>query len=345
MTVHNLEQLRLARYRTAQVRGCEALIAQVDPIGRYGEGIGVGGYYKTPTALALGGKPALAQAMLDYLDRTFADSRGHFFRIRGDQDQAAGRGCDLYEDMWLAWGALEAGREEMGLRTLSLADASVDWSDGGVASCTGAADDGSKDLRSTAISGFVSLKYGRTRNSLASAQFLVKHLELQDNPEKQFFLVRTASGDLSTDYPADRERYFVLEPGQERPLYYALGLPIAFLASLYTETSDAAHLKAAEGYAEVYLSLGEPAILHDYSGKLALGLALLYEQTDSRRYLDTLFTVLDYLCDFQDETGLWTAPPSLSGSGGWNRETQLDRTAEYCTWLALITQRLEGKFQ
>jgi DUF1680 family protein len=197
------------------------------------------------------------------------------------------------------------------------------------------------DLRSTALGGLVANVARRSQVAERAADFVVELLALQQGQADGLYLVRDRRGRLVTDFPADLERYFVLREGQRRPLYYAPGLAVCLLATLYQVTHRRRYLVSAMGYAELCSRFAPEIYLHDYSGKLCWGLAILARCTGEDSYRRDAMAAADHLCGRQSADGFW------NDVEGTTREpcATLDLTAEYSVWLRLVAEQLGGSGQ
>ena len=297
-------------------------------------------YYKAPVALAEAGWKREANLIMNWIIASYASGDGYYKDVATVPQST--RRADLYQTLWIAWGANILERHEIANEALAYAIRYLDPTDGGFYSLT-TGDYGAqgKDLRSTALAGLVSAVMGRMDYAVAAASFVISLLNSQPQLESQsFFLVCDRSGNVVTSFPSESERYFVINGEQARPLYYALGLAVAFLAKLALLTSDRQYLSAARAYVDVCASYGHRLLRHDYAGKLAWGLALIYAQTGERILDVRLVEICDYLCSLQQPRGEWSASflPSMEVAKLGHANLSYDRTAEYSLWLTYVRQ-------
>jgi len=248
----------------------------------------------------------------------------------------------LYEDLWLAWGALRLGDQTSARRTLDFAQQHRDPESGGFQDCVTAEAAKLYDLRSTALGGLVSLDFGDLEIANAAAQFVVDLLAAQPKVLDEYYLVWDPQGGPVTSFPHERERLFVIRAHQEHPLHYALGLAVAFLGQLYSATCQERYLIAAEEYVRVLQGYGPSSFTHHYSGKLAWGLSLLLRVTGNDEYAAMLQQVVSYLAGLQSLAGDWWIERLFP-----NRKTQplgvtTDMTAEYAVWLTRIAREVRA---
>lgn len=327
-------------YVSASDRGAAWLCAMQNDDGSYGtRPLPLAAYYKTPLALAQAERSQEGAAALDWLLAHYRGADGHIH----DASPPA-RYCDLYEQLWVAWGAHALAQDAMARSTLRYALRFFDPRSGGFAgSVAKGALQRRQDVRSTALGGLVSLATGRQDVAERAASFLLDTLALQPSPATRFFLVREPQGQLVTSFPVELGRFFCLTPGQPDALHYAFGLAVSLLSMLHGESGDPASLAAAEAYADLCELHGSAAFHHAYSGKLGLGLALLANTPDARlrsRHRERAVQIADYLCGIQASTGEWRPRAACPGQAEQPLEYTLDRTAEYVLWLRLIARAL-----
>jgi hypothetical protein len=187
--------------------------------------------YKTPMAFAEVGKIADGRDLLHFVVDNYLTDNGHF---QGALSQSSQRQCDLYQDLWLAWGAYRLQDFSVAEKCMGFILRFTDKSNGGLRSNI-AADSKNVcwDLRSTALGGIVSLSMSHLRVAERAGNFVIRILELQPNFEEGFYLVMDKNGKLVTHFNEDHGRYYIVARDQAQPLYYALGLATAFLAYLF----------------------------------------------------------------------------------------------------------------
>lgn len=332
-----------SKYYAAIKRGTEWLCLLQKEDGSYGTDVtALEAYYKSPLAFAEAGKMIEGHKVLDWIIENHLTSEGHFHETL--VDPSFQRYCDLYQDFWIIWGAYRLGRLDIAQRTLDFTLHFFDRSSGGFQSIiTVDPPSAPREVRSTALGGLVNLIAGNIEVAKAAGDFLVEMLDLQPDLSRGFFLVRDASESVVTDFPPEKERFFVVSRNQTRPLYYALGLAVSFLAKLFLMTQESKYLSFTERYFGVCEGYGQDIFQHHYSGKLGWGLAMLYRITRESKYAQLAITVADYLTALQLPTGEWF----LHGLFPEPREQPLvltiDRTAEYIVWLTYIIRELTGE--
>ena len=313
--------------------GVDWLVRAVSRTGVLNDQCGLTAYYKLPLALALAAQHEDGRRILGLATQKFRTTEGHFV----DRDPGRRlRYCDLYEDLWLSWGALALGESSSARRTFSYVERFFDRRSGGLSS-TVDTPPGKRlfDLRSTALGGLVALELGDADIAQRAAQFTAHLLLDQPLDPTGFYLVRDADGAIVREFAKDRERFFIVRRDQHRPLFYALGLAVCLLARYGLVTGDLSFLPTARQYVDASLAISMTALSHDYSGKLFWGLCLLDQLTGDGSYAELSARVGRYLCERQSAEGAWVP----SDEQGLQMARSLDLTAEYCVWLQLVARR------
>ncbi len=301
-------------------------------------------HYKTPMALAAAGFLDEARASLSWITERYVGPDWH---ARDPQDAAAAsRQCDLYEDLWLAWGAQKIGmlRESHGIysRCRDLQDPAT----GGVRSRIGPDSANFYDLRSTALTGLVGLIVGDEQAVAGAVEFTLRLIADQPDQSQGFFLVRDGNGDLVTSFPEKDARLFVVGFAEQQadPLYYALGLGLTFLAAAYEQGGVRACLTGAFRYAEQCMARTDAILRHHYTGKIGWGMALLYRVGGHSEHRVMAEQAVSHLLRTQLDSGAWWIPTLYRTLEEQPRAVTLDRTAEHSLWLRLFsdTMRAEG---
>ncbi|MEU1342755.1 hypothetical protein [Streptomyces sp. NPDC005827] len=295
-------------------------------------------------ALATSGYPEQARAAISWIAQRYTGSDWH---TSDPQNTAAiARQCDAYENLWLAWGAQRSGmtREARGFygRCRDLQDPVT----GGVRSRVDALSVDLYDLRSTALTGLVGLSIGDEQAVSHAAEFTLRLMEDQPDTSRGFFLVRDGKGQLITSFPEGDARLFVVGFAQRQhdPLYYALALGMAFLATVYDQYGEAEFLSGARRYAAECMARTNWILRHHYTGKIGWGMSLLYRITGEHQYRAMAEQAVSYLLRTQLASGAWWIPTLYESFDDQPRAVTLDRSAEHALWLRLFsdTFRAEG---
>jgi hypothetical protein len=298
-------------------------------------------HYKSPLLFAQCNLSATGNEILEWTVDNYMTSAGHF-QETGGTTSAVRRYCDLYEDLWLAWGASRLQQARVANEIFDFCLKFLDDKHGGFRSLiqdAGLGEPTPYDLRSTALAGIAALAAGKEQVAREAGRFTIALLEMQPENASEFFLVRDASGKLITSYPPDVARFFSVPerpiPG-ETPLYYALGLGMTFLAKLYELTGDSTHLAGAERYAAQCRKRGEDILRNHYSGKLGWGFKLLQRLTGRTEYGELSAIAVGYLLRTQMPSGAWHVPTLYPDFLDQPLSFTIDRTAEYALWIQYV---------
>ncbi len=317
-----------------RVRGSEARYPSHDLVS----------HYKSPLLLAEGGLVAEGTEVLSWLVTNYMTDANHFY---DKEDRAArGRYCDLYEDLWIAWGASRLSSDDLARSIFGFCLCFFDEDHGGFASRVAhLASDQSQlyDLRSTSLAGVVALELEELDAATAAARWVTDLIQGQKD-DAGFFMVRDQRGEIVRTYPPNLARIFVVPKRVSpfaTPLHYALALAIIFLVKIYDSTARDEYLTTAREYASLCVGQ-EPAILRNhYSGKLAWGLALLAGATGEDSYLSKARAAINYILSNQQATGQWSVPTLFPKLEQQPLPVTIDRTAEY----TLLAKYIRDSFQ
>jgi len=333
----------MSKYFNAVEKGTRWLLQLQNKDGSYGNGvIELEAYYKSPLAFAETNHVLQGQKVIQWIVEKYRTPAGHFYDSLNDISFQ--RHCDLYQDLWIIWGAWRLGQFGIAQTGLDFVLRFFDKTSGGFqSSITDDISTARRELRSTALGGLVSLITGNIEVAKAAGEFLAKIIDMQPGPTLGFFLMLDANGKLVTDFPVEEERFFVVTSRQKQPLYYALGLAVAFLAKLSYITHEPQYITIAQKYLSICERYGIEILQHHYSGKLGWGLAMLYNITGEIKYKELAFVVLEYLAELQFPTGEWLLRNLFPNLREQPFVLTIDRTAEFSIWLTYILNELSGK--
>lgn len=241
--------------------------------------------------------------------------------------------CDLYEDLWLGWGAHLLGLTDDAKRIYSFVLRYQDESTGGFLSQLAESEVGHflVDLRSTSLSGILALSLGDHTAGRAAAEFVKSHLTAQPAPNDSFYLAREAgTGRLANIVDGVPARYLVVSRTVSRPLFYALGLAIGFLALASDKLTDNTLGLAAYRFAVASLAFAPDCFIHDYSGKLFWAYSLIESRLDGVSFPHIAEGIGRHLCSRQLADGSWSQLDILSGG------SSINLTSEYIFWLMIV---------
>lgn len=295
--------------------------------------------YKVPMSFASVGMITEGQHLLHYIVDNYLTNDGHF------QEEIvklySHRYCDLYQDLWLAWGAYKLNEFNVAQKCMAFVLRFFSEANGGFFSRIAAESPNTTyELRSTALGGIVNLDMKNVCIAEKTGDFVIKILDLQPDISKGFYLAQDIKGNLITNFDVKDERYFIITRDQDQPLYYALGLAISLLAYLFLMTKKPKYLSAAERYFSVCVGYGDSIYQHHYSGKLGWGLAILYHVTKKEVYARLAIKIADFITNLQLSDGKWHLTTLFPDFNDQPIAITIDRTSEYVVWLTNIVHEL-----
>jgi len=318
-------------FEQAAERGVGWLARTLRADGSFGDRAGLTAHYKSPLAFGLLGRHREGERVLGLIGSRFQATSGHLV----DTSPGSRRRCDLYEDLWVTWGAKILGEHDVALRVFSYVSGFFDHRNGGLSSTVSDLESERVfDLRSTALGGLVAIEMGAFHLARAAADFTAHLLLDQQACRDAVFLVRDRRGHIIREFGKGDERFFVVRRGLARPMYYALGLGVCLLSRYAIISGESCYLVAARRYVGASLRFAPEILRHDYSGKLCWGLHLMAEATQEPRFADLEAVVARFLCHRQSPAGNWT----IDGVDGGEADRSIDMTAERSVWLKLISQ-------
>ena len=302
--------------------------------GSYGSGIrALEAYYKSPCAFALSGLLPEGRAVLRWLTDEYIGTGWRFQATA--QDERYERYCDLYRDLWIAWGAHILGEGDLARSIFAdLTQFQHRLVGGFCSSVSRSGKDLVLDIRSSALGGFVALLLGQADVAENAATFLLRMMELRTDAHA-LPLACDGLGRAVTTYPEKLERFYVIRTGQNRPLIYAPALAGAFLASFFSNTGNTAYLRGAREYFNVCMQHGPQALYGQYSGKVGWCAALLYSACGETSFRSTAQTVALAKVAEQRAQGDWVKKVAAAHD---DPVLTIDATAESVVWLKLIAQ-------
>ncbi|WP_141579459.1 hypothetical protein [Actinomadura sp. WMMA1423] len=325
---------REIRIAEATARGTEWLLARLDAAD-----------LRAPSSLAACYKLPLLFGELGLLDEgraALARLRAQFTREDGhtvDERDASARArwCDLYEDLWVAWGANRLALSDEAAVSYQFCLRHLNPKIRGFASRVAGTPhgEGIYDLRATALAGLVALDIGDAETARTAGTFTLRLLEDQPEPDRGFYLTVDDDGQIIRSRPDMPDRICAVRGDQNNPLYYALGLGMTFPAKLYQQTSEERHLDGARLYGELCMAHGRRILCHHYTGKICWGMSLLHALTGEPSYKVAADQAVGHLLDTQMADGSWWLPTLYSEPEDQPPAVTLDRTAEYTLWLSL----------
>lgn len=324
--------------------GSQWLVQHQQPDGSW---IGLGdpkvdAFYKGSWALAATGQLAAAHRVLDYALRHYLTPEGDFLPRGHPWHREVHY---LYANAYFIIGSMITGRYEITMPAVKFLLSQQDPEHGGFYSRRVVP--GEKELSDTmsaGAAGFACLAAGQIEAAERVGEYLSHIVDLQPTPDERFFTTIEADGQLGTDVGEDAVGWRIIETKIENQCWYAVGLPFAFLIQLADATNEARFRDLAQWYFDFQMRCVNPWD-GGSSGKAGWGCAMLYRITGEERYRDIAFRVADMIMGKQSTDGGWIRSGQGYGEGGRLELTNadLDLTAEYTLWLALISSNILGR--
>ncbi|PQP21947.1 hypothetical protein [Rhodococcus opacus] len=247
----------LARIRTARERAVGWLTEHVADDGTpSGAELGMG-WWRGPWALALGGAPDTASALLGWAERTALTDEGD---LREGPYGGGGASSPVYFLSALAIGGWLLGRYDLAGVINRQMDHFTDPASGGAYEHRDFAADPQQDVLKTGQLGISSLVCGRREHSERIYRWLRRQWEAQPEPG---CLYSSWRGDgIVTDVSGMQRWLYVADYSKERQTYFNPGIAAAFLAGYAQQTQDRAALDLARSYLSLNVE-GTPAQFDD----------------------------------------------------------------------------------
>jgi hypothetical protein len=302
-------------------------------------------YFKTPWALASGGKLSAGRRLLDWVyDNTLSEN--------GDFAGEAGRGTQqfnaTYSNSWIIVGAQRLGDLRIAYRAMErLLD--LQFSDGGfyrvtpAADVTGVQEDGiytsglvpaTTDLLCTSMSGHACLGHGALTEATAAGNFLCEIWDSQPDVTAGIYFQWLEGSGLITKFNEESSRAFMIDASKTKQMYFQVGIATSFLAKLYEASGEQRFLEYAVKYMESTDVLSEDKFATPQSGKVGWGAAYLYRLTGNKKYRTIAKEVGNSLVALQGKSGSW-----YPDSGDLSK--QLEVTSEFIALLTEIVTALD----
>ena len=299
----------------------------------------VDAFYKGSWALTMTGQLTAAHRCLNY-------ARTHFLTDDGDflpRDHPWHVQVHyLYANAYFIIGSMVNGRYEIAMPAVQFLRSQQDPDHGGFYSRrTAAGRKNLSDTMSTAAAGVACLAAGQLDAARQAGDYLSHIIDLQPAPAERFFTTIEADGQLGTDVVEDETWWRIIEAQVENQCWYAVGLPFAFLIRLAEATCETRYYDLAQWYFDFQKRCVDPWD-GGSSGKAGWGCAMLYRITGETHYRDIAFHVADKIMTKQNKDGSWVSFGEGYGQSGEAAFTNadLDVTAEYTLWLALIAANM-----
>lgn len=168
------------------------------------------------------------------------------------------------------------------------------------------------DIWTSSQAGLACIATGKLAEAEKTAQFLDSMIDLQPDIDTKLYNVYQPKEGLSTSYPEEEAKYFVVDSKSTLQYYFIPGIAAAFLGRLYMAAGHKKHLDLAEKYLAFSLRCSEDQFTRPQVGKVGWGAAILYQITKNSTYLNLARKVAQYLVDYQYPEGYWwNIPPFI----------------------------------
>jgi hypothetical protein len=162
-------------------------------------------------------------------------------------------------------------------------------------------------------------------------------VESQPAPGERFYATLDAEGRLVTHFPPEVAEWRVVQAGQSKQRWFAVGLPFAFAILLHESTHERRFSELTDWLFAFQLRGAEPWDVPS-SGKAGWGCSMLYRATGEAQYREIALRVARQIMGYQTPAGYF-----LIGSGPAGPSEPAvyapfiyDVTAEFALWLSLI---------
>jgi len=314
-----MQQDLARRAREAIARGLswlrqhEADVASIDDLSAH---------YKAPYLYAAVGDPVRAGHYASLMQRRYQQPDGDFCTDRArkgwDHLPCSPANRYVYSNGWIITGLRKLGFYGAAARGLAFVRRLQSPELGGFFShydpATGQIDRRSLDTSSTSAAGLALLACGHLEEATRAAEFILRLLDAQPEPDRYFYcswdaaegLVTGVWGDEDPNAIRGRKQFCLSTETDPRTEYtWLIGKPCKFLSQLYDQTGDARYLAGASRLVDFFHRLG-PERWHNYAScKIMWSSAELYRLTGRVRFAETAERILDWFCESQSPSGLW----------------------------------------
>ena len=301
----------------------------------------VDAFPKAPWALGLTGHPVAAHRCLDYIVSHLLDANGD---VNPRKHPWHTQVHYPYANAYLVIGSMRLGRYDVTLPTLRFLLGLQDLSSGAFASVLTEHNTPVRcDTMSTAAAGLACLTAGQLHVACRAADWLGRLVDRQPDPEKQFFCTVDAEDSLVVNFAEEDAPWRVVRADKPDQIWYAVGLPFAFLVKLSQALGSQRYLNRASWFLDFQMRCVSPWA-GPSSGKAGWGCAELYRMTGESRYRDIALSIAEYITGFQASDGYFSLVlPDESGPSHRLAPLDFDVTAEYTLWLALIYANVQAR--
>jgi hypothetical protein len=164
---------------------------------------------------------------------------------------------------------------------------------------------------------------------------------MQPAPEDRFYTTLDAEGRLITEFEPEMTEWRVVQTGELKQRWFAVGLPFAFVLLLSEATGEKRFSRLAD---ELFAFQSRGADPWDVpsSGKAGWGCSMLYRKTGEVRYWEIALRVARQIMGYQTPAGyfLLGATPAGASDPSTFAPFIYDVTAEFVLWLTLIANNV-----
>ena len=314
-------------------RAADWILSQMESDGSLRGASSINEYYKTVFALAVAGRVAEADRMLEYV-------AGRFLMDDGDLD---GTGCPWFEQFriychpWIAMAATVRARFDIAERILRFLDA---WHDDKTGGFYGTTEQRQKraeqEMMTTGIIAIAMLWAGRTEIAKRTAVWMKNVWDAQLNLERGLCFVWHRDKGLVTNFPPDAVKSYMVDVTALAQKYYQYGIPAAFLSSFASVTQEQSWLELARDYLHASRHCREDVYRRPQSGKLGWGAAWTYRLTRDPKDREIADKVHAGLAAVQHAEGWWPTQNVYGGETPATVTPGLDLTGEFLAHLSWI---------
>jgi len=324
------------RLLAAAQRGIDWIVSQQREDGSFGElQDGIGGYYKTPYALAVAGYHREGQRLLDWVARHHFTPAGDFRAPERKAREPFHEAWPVYANAWLVQGAHRLGRWDLSLRGGEFL-LRYQTPSGGFYALDGVTP--FLEPVCTAWGGLAMLATGRVAPARSAGDLLVKLVAVQPDP-RRFYFRMDVEGHIITEIPAGSELSYYVDAARPKQIYFNPGIALIYLAHLYRATGEERYLNAGSEIFRFTQCCADDVYRFPPSGKLGLGCALLYAIAGTTAARRAAVCVGDYLIETQTVEGFWRLPEEELYASIQDKESfevHLDLCSEFSTFLMEI---------
>lgn len=305
-----IKTIDIQAYKTCIRRVVSWLLTELTDEGMIGDEGDLIAYYHAPNLLAATGHAAEAHRVANWLKREALTEDGDFRR-----DGAKGKIIQPvmqwnYLNGWLTWGMARLGRFDLSERAARYLASFQDASTGGF--CTAADPDrhfrpvpGAVDMGSTCASTLGMLYAGHWHSATRGGELLIKALDIQPEPEKQFYCRFRADASVIVDFPQEQAYVSVVDFNQPKQAYWYFGFAARVLMLLNRGTKRADFASAAVRYLKLFDKCHDDRWEHWANDKVAWASGLFYQQSGDPAHLDRIARCFDPIISAQRDDHLW----------------------------------------